>query len=91
MAAISQPLATAQSRRYDTKQLQALDSAHYLHPFTDTAALAKKGARIIVKGEGVYIWDSEGNKIFDAMSINRWSSCPTTTASFKPQLNPRCV
>ena len=51
-----------------TKELQTLDSAHYIHPFTDTAALAKKGARIIVKGEGVYIWDSEGNKIFDAMS-----------------------
>ncbi len=51
-----------------TQELQALDSAHYIHPFTDTAALAKKGARIIVKGEGVYIWDSEGNKVFDAMS-----------------------
>ena len=51
-----------------TKELQALDSAHYIHPFTDTAALAKKGTRIIVKGDGVYIWDSEGHKIFDAMS-----------------------
>ncbi len=71
MAAISQtspPRATIESRRFDTKQLQALDSAHYIHPFTDTAALAKKGARIIVKGDGVYIWDSEGHKIFDAMS-----------------------
>jgi putrescine---pyruvate transaminase len=68
MAAISQTTATIESRRYDTKQLQALDSAHYIHPFTDTAALAKKGARIIVKGDGVYIWDSEGHKIFDAMS-----------------------
>jgi putrescine---pyruvate transaminase len=68
MAAISKPTAMIESRRFDTKQLQALDSAHYMHPFTDTAALAKKGARIIVKGEGVYIWDSEGNKIFDAMS-----------------------
>ena len=27
------------------KELQALDSAHYIHPFTDTAALAKKQAR----------------------------------------------
>ena len=51
-----------------TQELQALDSAHYIHPFTDTAVLAKKGARIIVKGEGVYIWDSVGHKIFDAMS-----------------------
>jgi putrescine---pyruvate transaminase len=51
-----------------TQELQALDSAHYIHPFTDTAALAKKGARIITRGEGVYVWDSEGNKILDAMS-----------------------
>ncbi|TAG75949.1 MAG: aminotransferase class III-fold pyridoxal phosphate-dependent enzyme, partial [Burkholderiales bacterium] len=51
-----------------TQELRALDSAHYIHPFTNTAALAKKGARIITRGEGVYIWDSEGHKIFDAMS-----------------------
>ena len=57
-----------EAMKLTTQQLQALDSAHYIHPFTDTAALAKKGARIIVKGEGVYIWDSEGHKIFDAMS-----------------------
>ena len=31
-------------------------------------SLAAKGARIITKAEGVYIWDSEGAKIFDAMS-----------------------
>ena len=54
--------------KFNTKELQALDSAHYIHPFTDTAALAKTGSRIIVKGDGVYIWDSEGHKIFDAMS-----------------------
>ena len=57
-----------EAMKLTTQELQALDSAHYIHPFTDTAALAKKGSRIIVKGEGVYIWDSEGHKIFDAMS-----------------------
>lgn len=51
-----------------TKNIQALDSAHYMHPFTDHKSLAAKGARIITKAEGVYIWDSEGAKIFDAMS-----------------------
>lgn len=55
-------------KRYDTQAIQAQDAAHYLHPFTDHASLAKKGARVIVKGEGVYVWDSEGNKLFDAMS-----------------------
>ncbi len=51
-----------------TQELQALDSAHFLHPFTDHGDLASRGARVIVKAEGVYVWDSEGHKIFDAMS-----------------------
>ncbi|MEK8033948.1 aspartate aminotransferase family protein [Ideonella sp. DXS29W] len=51
-----------------TKDWQAADSAHFLHPFTDFASLAKKGSRIITKAEGIYLWDSEGHKILDAMS-----------------------
>ena len=53
---------------FDTKALQALDTAHYLHPFTDHAALAATGARVMVKGDGIWLWDSEGNKILDGMS-----------------------
>jgi putrescine aminotransferase len=52
----------------DTKAIQATDSANYMHPFTDTKELASKGARVIVKGEGIYVWDSEGKKILDGMS-----------------------
>lgn len=51
-----------------TKDIQKMDSAHYMHPFTDHKSLSEKGARIITEAEGVYIWDSEGKKIFDAMS-----------------------
>lgn len=51
-----------------TAQWQAADSAHFLHPFTDFQSLAKKGARIITRADGIYIWDSEGHKILDAMS-----------------------
>jgi putrescine aminotransferase len=51
-----------------TREIQALDSAHYLHPFTDHQSLASQGARVITRGEGVHVWDSEGNKIFDGMS-----------------------
>jgi putrescine aminotransferase len=54
--------------RYDTRALQATDTAHYLHPATDYQALAAHGARIIVRGEGIYIWDSDGHRILDAMS-----------------------
>ena len=51
-----------------TAQWQAADSAHFLHPFTDFQALARKGSRIIERAEGIYLWDSEGHKILDAMS-----------------------
>jgi len=51
-----------------TAQWQAADAAHFLHPFTDFAALARKGARIISRAEGIYLWDSEGRRILDAMS-----------------------
>jgi putrescine aminotransferase len=52
----------------DTKGLQRLDAAHYLHPFTDHAALAQKGARVMVRGDGIWLWDSDGRKMLDAMS-----------------------
>ena len=51
-----------------TAEWQAADAAHFLHPFTDFKALAAKGSRIITKAEGIYLWDSDGHKIFDAMS-----------------------
>src|ERR1700749_3035684 len=51
-----------------TKQWQEADSKHFLHPFTDHQALAAKGARVVERGEGIYVWDTDGNKILDAMS-----------------------
>ena len=51
-----------------TRELQALDSAHYLHPFTDHKALAAKGARVITRAEGCYIYTSDGERILDGMS-----------------------
>ncbi|MBT8767788.1 aspartate aminotransferase family protein [Metapseudomonas boanensis] len=51
-----------------TREWQALGRDHHLPPFTDYKALNAKGARIITKAEGVYIWDSEGNKILDGMA-----------------------
>jgi len=52
----------------DTASIQALDREHFLHPFTDFKDLASHGARVITRAEGIYIWDSEGHKILDAMS-----------------------
>jgi putrescine---pyruvate transaminase len=51
-----------------TRRWQALDARHHLHPFTTHHELAAKGARIITRAEGCYVWDSEGNRIFDGMA-----------------------
>jgi putrescine aminotransferase len=51
-----------------TQQWQAADAAHFLHPFTDFKALAKKGSRVIERADNIYLWDTEGKKILDAMS-----------------------
>ncbi len=51
-----------------TTDWQALDAAHQLHPFSDHNVLAQRGARIIVRGEGIYLWDSEGNKFLDGLA-----------------------
>ena len=52
----------------DTERVQQLDRQHFLHPFTDLKDLASRGARVIVRGEGIYVWDSEGSRLLDAMS-----------------------
>ncbi|MBN9370134.1 MAG: aminotransferase [Hydrogenophaga sp. SCN 70-13] len=65
---IAPPALVRRAERHDTKAIQALDSAHYIHPFTDHADLATRGARVITQAQGIYIWDSEGQKILDAMS-----------------------
>ncbi len=51
-----------------TQHWRALDAAHHIHPFTDTAALNAKGARIITRAEGVWLEDSTGQKLIDGMA-----------------------
>jgi putrescine---pyruvate transaminase len=51
-----------------TREWQDLDGRHYLHPFTDFKSLAAEGSRVIVRAEGAYLYDSEGNQILDGMA-----------------------
>ena len=51
-----------------TAELQALDAAHHMHPFTANGGLAQKGARVITRANGVTLTDSEGHEILDAMA-----------------------
>lgn len=59
---------SAVTNHLPTSELQALDAAHHMHPFTTNDELAEKGARIITRAKGVYLTDSEGHQILDAMA-----------------------
>lgn len=51
-----------------TAELQALDAAHHIHPFSTQDEIAKKGVRVITRASGVTLVDSEGCEILDAMA-----------------------
>jgi putrescine aminotransferase len=58
-----------QSEVKKTADWKSDDHRHYMHPFTDHRELGEKGgSRIITRADGVYIYDSEGNKILDGMA-----------------------
>src|SRR5207244_8063338 len=56
------------TNQYQTAQLKELDALHHLHPFTTHSSLRAAGARVIVRGDGPYIWDSEGKRVLDGMA-----------------------
>ncbi len=56
------------TNQYQTEHYQELDALHHLHPFTSHKSLRAGGARVIVRGDGPYVWDSEGNCILDGMA-----------------------
>ena len=62
------PSTPARTTARSTADWQAADAAHFLHPFTDFKALSAKGARIVTHADNIYLWDSDGHKILDAMS-----------------------
>ncbi|MEK1939725.1 MAG: aspartate aminotransferase family protein [Pseudomonas sp.] len=59
---------TSPVKNPQTREWQALSANHHLAPFSDYKQLKEVGPRIITKADGVYLWDSEGNKILDAMA-----------------------
>ena len=52
----------------NTERWQTLDSAHHVHPFTNPNDLLQKPARIIESADGVYLTDSDGNRMLDMMA-----------------------
>jgi len=55
-------------QNYSLKQLQQIDAAHHLHPFTDHKELREAGSRIITRADGPFIYDADGTEILDGMA-----------------------
>ncbi len=51
-----------------TSELQALDAAHHMHPFTANGALGEKGVKVITRASGSTLTDSDGLQYLDAMA-----------------------
>jgi len=59
-------MASANAR--STQDYQAMDAAHHMHAFLDQRALNLEGPRVMVRGAGLNLWDSEGKQYLDGMS-----------------------
>lgn len=55
-------------RNFSLAQLQAMDAAHHLHPFTDHKDLREAGSRIVTRANGPFVYDTEGREILDGMA-----------------------
>jgi 4-aminobutyrate--pyruvate transaminase len=51
-----------------SNNLHVVDIAHMVHQQTDLDAHGREGAVLIVRGDGVHVWDSEGRSYIEAMA-----------------------
>lgn len=77
--------------RDDTRRWIAADRAHCWHPFTRQAEWCSGEPLVLTRGEGVWLWDSEGNRYFDGNS-SIWTNLhghrhPRLDAALRTQLD----
>ncbi len=48
--------------------LAARDVAYAMHPYTNLALHEERGPTIFTRGEGIYIWDDEGNQYLEGLA-----------------------
>lgn len=65
------PRAKATTAKMEPRKAKALhqqDRAHLYHGFTPLSLQQNKGVPIFVKGQGVYLWDTEGKRYIDGLA-----------------------
>ncbi len=56
-----------QFEQYDTEEINQKDKDHFLHPWQLFDIFREEGALAIAEGKNCHIWDTDGNKYFDAV------------------------
>ncbi len=56
------------SPAHSTKEYQSINATHHIFPFEDHKAINIDQTRVMVKGEGMHVYDSEGKCYLDGMS-----------------------
>jgi 4-aminobutyrate--pyruvate transaminase len=59
---------TMQVETWNAAELVAKDIAHHLHPLTNLYQLRREGPLVLVRGEGVWVWDAEGKRYLDGFA-----------------------
>ena len=52
---------------WNARGLWRADLDHCMHPWTDFADWTRSGSTIMVRGEGPYVWNAEGERFIDGM------------------------
>jgi 4-aminobutyrate--pyruvate transaminase len=60
------PMVIAQT--WNTAELVRKDKAHVLHSVSNLRQLQAEGPLVIARGEGVFLWDTEGNRYVDGFA-----------------------
>jgi hypothetical protein len=58
----------AVTQTWNTTELISQDKAHLLHPVSNLRSLRDDGPLVMVRGEDVFLWDSDGTRYIDAFA-----------------------
>jgi len=61
------------AEKHDMRELVELDRSHIWHHLTPHKSLESKDPLVIVKGEGMRVWDQNGKEFLDAVSGAVWT------------------
>jgi len=56
------------THNWTTEEWVEAERKHHMRPFSDYAASKTGNPRIVTRAEGVYTFDTEGNKVLDGMA-----------------------